>query len=202
MGVWYRIGARFRHPRIEEGNAPAIAPPLAIMMFIPIAALWLAFMLFYSATPDMILGRQIVLALLGGVAPIGIAYGVMTNRRWTRTGILATVAANIWFFEVVSGMPFIEQLFSNLRLSIEVVAWLALCVYLYSGAVPRAYYLLISGRPLPEELREVDLSPPKWLESGMQGLAVCAEWMLIVLAIGMFVGLVFFLPQVTDWLYR
>lgn len=202
MGVWYRIGARFRHPRIEEGNAPAIAPPLAIMMFIPIAALWLAFMLFYSATPGMSLGRQVVLALVGGVAPIALAYGVMTNRRWTRAGILATVIANIWFFEVVSGMPFIEQLYSNPRLSIGVAAWLALCVYFYFGAVPRAYYLLISGRPLPEDLSKVDLSPPKWLESGMQGLAAFAEWILIVLAIGIFVGLAFFLPQVTDWLSR
>ena len=170
------------------------------MMFIPIAALWLAFTLLYSATPGMSLSRQIGLALAGGVAPIAIAYGVMTNRRWTRAGILATVAANIWFFEVVSDSPFTEQFFSNFRLSIGVAAWFAVCVYFYFGAGPRAYYLVISGCPLPEDLRDVDLSAPKWLETGIQSLEVVAEWVLIFLAIGIFVGLAFFFPQVAGWL--
>ena len=110
MAVWHRIGLHFRQPRTEEGDALEVVPPLGIMLFIPLSAVWLTVTLFYSVGADLSTARQIGLALFGGLTPIAIACGLVTNRRWTRLAILVTLVGNIWLYAAWPGVPLMAQL--------------------------------------------------------------------------------------------
>lgn len=190
MAAWYPH-VKWRHPKTREGASPEIAPPLGIMMFIPLAAMWLAISLGYSMGGSFNTSQQIGMAVFGGVFPIGIAYGVMTNRRWTRIAILLTMAGNTWLHATSPGLPLMEQLASSQLLDVLLITWAGLVIYLYGSKSSRAYYLLIAGRALPESLKSVDLSPPRVVVFLMARLAVLSEWILIVLALAIF-GLLFF----------
>jgi hypothetical protein len=195
MPIWYRTGIKWRHPKNREGASPEIVPPLGIMVFIPLAAIWLPISLVYSFGAELDVPRQILLALFGGVAPIAIAYGVMTNRQWTRLVILATVLINIWVYAAWRGVPLSEQLGSNRSFVMSLFVWVALALYFYSWKTSRAYYGILSGKPLPDELKNLDWSPPKALAFLMGHLAAISEWVLILLAFAIFFGLLFFWNQ-------
>ena len=192
MPGWIPIGIRWRHPATHEGDSLAIVPPLGVMLFIPAAAIWVPIVLLYSFGADLGARQQLALAGFGGVAPIVIAYGVMTNRVWTRIGALLAVLANIWVISVRPGTPILEQITSNEVLGIALAAWVGLALYLYTRKTARAYYLLVAGKPLPMELEGVDLSPPRVVVFAMDHLAILAEWILVILALAIFLGFLFF----------
>jgi hypothetical protein len=200
MAGWHRIGLRFRQPRAEEGNALGVVPPLGLMLFIPLAAAWLAVTLVYSVGAELTVARQVGLALFGGLAPMGITYGLVTNRRWTRLAILLTLAGNIWLYGVSPGVPLMAQLGSNLALGFLTAVWAAVALYLYGSRSCRAYYLLIAGAVLSDELQDVDLSPPPFIAAAMDNLAGISEWVLIILAFAVFFSVLFGLPtSVSRW---
>jgi hypothetical protein len=189
MAIWYRLGLSWRHERIEEGASPDIVPPLGVMGFIPLAAISLPVSFIYSFGADLDVAREILLAVFGGVAPIAIAYGVMTNRRWSRLLIVVSAAMSVWIY---AGGPPSGAMWSIVSSSwpvgAAVAVWLSITTYLYCAKKPRAYYLLLAGAPLPDNLRDVDLSPPRVVVRLMAYLSYLSEWVLMLLALAIFFG--------------
>jgi len=162
------------------------------MAFVPLAAAWLAISLAYSVGGTFNVAQQLGMAVFGGVAPIVLIYGVITNRRFTRIAILLTIAGNIWFYGVTRGMSLWDQILSSRILAVLFGALIGIAIYLYASKTSRAYYLLIAGKPLPESLANVDLSAPDWVAFLMRHLAGFAEWVLILLAFFIFFAAVIF----------
>lgn len=195
MAAWYPH-VKWRHWNSDEGDSLDVAPPLGVILFMPLSATWIVVALLFSFSPGLSEYQLISLALFGGVAPIAIAYGIMTNRRWTRPVILLTLLANLWLFATPTGATSLEQFRLNSAAGVALLVWGLLALYFYRRKTTRKYYLLIAGKSLPDELRGVDLSPPKALVFLLSHIAILAEWMLIVLALAIFFGVLLFSDRI------
>lgn len=110
--------------------------------------------------------------------------------------ILITLAVKVWLFAYSPGAPILSQLSSNWSLVVSLAAWIAIALYFYRARTARAYYLILSGRRLPEELSGVEFSPPRIVVSLMGKLSLLSEWALILLAFAVFFGLLLFSDRV------
>ena len=189
MGAWLPVGLRIRYPRTRDGDSPEIVPPLGVICLVPFSAVWLTAGLVYSLLSQDPAMHPLSLAIFGCVIPMGIAYGVVTNRRWTRVATvfaLGVCAISFWVdWRSVNSVHFVN----SASAAYLTVLWLVVAGYLYGSKKARKYYMLIVGLPLPNSLAEVELAPPEWLGTVFSGLSFVAEWLLVVLAFVVFGGL-------------
>lgn len=163
--------------RTSDGNMPSVPPPLGVMLAMCLAVVWLfltiGYGLYFRPEPASAIG----FAVFGGLCPILVIYGVITNRIWSRHLL---VLGLIGFFVIVE------------REAIFVAAWAGYVYwgvivlaagYLYLAPASRKYFALIAGRHVPAELENVRLEPPGWLFRWISRVPAVAEIALTLLAL-------------------
>jgi hypothetical protein len=162
-------------------------PPLGVLLLVPLSVIWLMATVLYSLWGDFSPRTAIILALAGGVCPMLAAYGVVTNRRWTRALVIIAIPITIYVIGVNQGMS-LESMGTAPAMACLWLSWGVLVGYLYFSRRARVYYLLIAGRPLPKELATIDLMPPLWFQRVIGLVPAIAEVALIILALALFFG--------------
>ena len=193
MVEWKKEGISFRHPRTVDGNRLDVVAPLGVLLLIPLSAVWLTWYLVESLFSSRALAEALPLALSGGVAPIAVSYGVITNWGWSRLLYAISFATYVVLLEIQGGIPNNwGETISPVTFVLALFWWASTC-YLYLARRARAYFLIISGKNLPENLQGVRFETPTWIESSFNVFALFAEWLLVLLALAVFFGL--FLPS-------
>ena len=193
MVGWRKDGVSFRYPRTVDGNRLDVVPPLGVLLLIPLSAVWLTWYLVETLFSSRGLADALPLALVGGVAPIAVSYGVITNRLWSRLLAVTTFAVFVYLLETEDGIPNNSAEVVSSPTFAVALFWWAMSCYLYLSRRSRAYFYVIAGKPLPEDLQGVDFRTPTWVESSFNVFALVAEWLLVLLALAVFFGL--FLPS-------
>lgn len=195
----YLVGAKFKLLIGPESNAPDVMPPVSLVIAQMLCVLVLAFTLFLAVTIQLGSVPQnqvflILIALIGGVLPIANAYGLNTNRIWTRVGLLANLLG-LLFINYAMNYGFIIPNKSRMTLIIgSTGVILVSLIFLYRNANIRAYYLAIRGLPIPE-LLAIRLSKSASRKPRILGKFVyVAELVLLVLALILF-------PMALVWLW-
>lgn len=187
----YLVGARFKLYVGPESNAPDVLPPIGLVVAQMLCVLVLALTLFLAVTIQLSSGPQnqtflILVALIGGVLPIANAYGLNTNRIWTRIGLLVNLLG-LLFITYTMNYGFIIPNKPRMTLVIGSTGiFLVSLIFLYRNANIRAYYLAIRGLPIPE-LLAIKLSKSASKKPRFLGKFVyVAELIILVLALILF----------------
>jgi hypothetical protein len=188
IGSWYPVGWRYVHQKIFDANRPDITPPLGVMLLLPFSMLWLTTTLVAALFGDRETYWEILMAFVGGIAPIGVGYGVTTNRVWTRPLAVLSLAVYFPLLRFQHGFPGIWYAIDDPFMAAAGAFLLLLVCYFYLSRSARAYYLLIAGGELPDSLREVNLEPPTWLLGASRILASIVEWAIVLLALAILFG--------------
>lgn len=195
----YLVGAKFKLYVGVESNAPNVVLPVSLVIAQMLCVLVLALMLFLAVTIQLQGGLpsqtdSILLALFGGVAPIANAYGLNTNRVWTRIGLLSNLLG-LLIIKYLLSYGFIVPNRSRLTLVVGSAAvFLAVLIFLYKNANVRAYYLAIRGLPIPDSLAIKQLKSSKGKLRMLGKFLGVAEILLLILALILF-------PLALAWLW-
>lgn len=187
MAVWHRLGFRITHPRTFDGNRPDIVPPLGVLLLLPLTAAWIVSCLALTLFSNRPASEEIPLALFGAIAPIVAGYGVSTNRVWSRPFLVVTLAVSIVLLAADDGISRNWSLDDSPLVIAAVAVWAIVTTYLYFSKRARVFYLSIAGRDIPPALQDVTLKPASWIVQSFSVLAIIAEWLIVVLALAIFV---------------
>lgn len=186
MAGWRKDGITIKYPKTFDGDHQDIVPPLGVMLLIPFSALWLTWYLIMTLFSQREPTFAWFLAIAGGVAPIALGYGVITNRRWTRLLCVVALAVFIVLATIDGGLPRNWTESISLAAVTAALLWWAMSIYLYCSRTSRAYFYLIAGKELPEELQGVHFDMPDWIVSSFGIFALIAEWLMVLLALIIF----------------
>ncbi len=195
----YLVGAKFKLYVGVESNAPHVVLPVSLVIAQMLCVLVLALVLFLAVTIQLQGGLpsqtdSILLALFGGVAPIANAYGLNTNRVWTRIGLLINLLG-LLIMKYLLSYGFIIPNRSRLALVVGSTAvFLAVLIFLYKNANVRAYYMAIRGLPIPDSLAKKNLKSPKRKLRLLGKFLNVAEILLLILVLILF-------PLTLAWLW-
>lgn len=187
MAGWRKDGISFRYPRTLDGERLDIVPPLGVMLMIPLSALWLTWYLVIVLFRDGTAPAAIPMALAGGVAPILVGYAVITNRTWSKHLFAVSLALFVLLVVNDSLIPNEWPRGFSLVTTIAGLIWWGMTTYLYFSKPARAYFMALTGNPLPADLANVTFNTPNWIVSSFSIFALVTEWLMVLLALAVIV---------------
>lgn len=160
-----RPGSRIRFRRTSDVHAPWVAAPPG-MVFLEVLLLgWLAVLLGVVLLDEALANQlfkfpvlMIGALVLGALIPLLVAYGIATNRIWSRSGAFAAVIGIVWVIGWYVNVP--QQLKDSqflVPLALAAVAAVA-AWYLYGSRSVRNYFAILRGHLPPEALHIADSS--------------------------------------------
>lgn len=150
-------GGKFRLGSPPTVQRPEVALPLPLAFILVLCAPWLMTALGYFVSIQLDLSsrwlspwQMAALVGVGGIAPIVIAWALATNQRWSRILIVGTFLAVPWAIELASPGAFWDP---EATVYLTFAAGASALVFTAGFKSSRAYYRLLQGAELSEELR-------------------------------------------------
>lgn len=156
-----------QHPHIETPGLLRLVAGLSILSVtgVMVYAVFLGLSGFGASGHILSASEGIYVAILHLVLPIGVTYTVMMNFAASR--ILITVYTVTLGIATISGNGALAAIAENdTATAISAMAVMSAIIYwLYRSPTMRFYYALISGRPIPTDLRHraEELAARRWI---------------------------------------